>query len=223
MKRIVAFILAVFALAAFGGCSEPELSNSEQVTTRAETFTTSAEYEKLASEVKQVTASYDAETKTLTFSGEGTLVCGTEDDNILSVLGDEKYPETIVIEPGVTELGDSCLAYSSDGETNPWTEPYRNIKNVKIADTVTKIGDWAFSGCAMLATIELPDNIIEIGDWAFCDCDSLKAVAIPKSVEAIGADAFYNISSEIVIKGFRGTDAEQYANENGIKFEALDE
>lgn len=51
-----------------------------------------------------------------------------------------------------------------------------------------KIGDYAFSGCQSLATLNLA-NVEEIGAYAFNGCSSIKSISMPKVV-AIGDYAF---------------------------------
>ncbi|MBE6635940.1 MAG: leucine-rich repeat domain-containing protein [Ruminococcaceae bacterium] len=53
-----------------------------------------------------------------------------------------------------------------------------NITSVIIPDSVTIIGDSAFSQCSSLTTIVIPDSITSIGEEAFRWCDSLTDVYI---------------------------------------------
>lgn len=55
---------------------------------------------------------------------------------------------------------------------------------------VTKIGDYAFSGCKNLVEIKLPDSVTSIGQWCFSK-SSLKSIVIPDSVTEIGDAAFW--------------------------------
>ena len=48
-------------------------------------------------------------------------------------------------------------------------------------------------------------------------------VTIPKSVTSIGSYAFYNCGADIVIKGYKGSAAEEYANNEKINFAAIEE
>ena len=47
------------------------------------------------------------------------------------------------------------------------------MTTIELPDSVTSIGDQAFSGCSSLTTIELPDSVTGIGDQAFWGCDNL--------------------------------------------------
>ena len=65
-------------------------------------------------------------------------------------------------------------------------------KNTIIPNSVTTIGDYAFSGCHGLTSIDIPDSVTEIGFGAFESCTGLTSIVIPNSVTAIGGDAFNN-------------------------------
>ena len=60
---------------------------------------------------------------------------------------------------------------------------------------VTSIGDWAFSGCTSLASIEIPVGVTSIGAGAFDSCGSLTSVEIPAGVTSIGDNAFLDCTS----------------------------
>ncbi len=48
--------------------------------------------------------------------------------------------------------------------------------------TVTRIGDWAFSGCSYLTSITIPESVTSIGASAFSGCSNLTSITIPSSV-----------------------------------------
>ena len=66
----------------------------------------------------------------------------------------------------------------------------RNLVNVKLPDTVTKICERGFVQCSGLKSISLGNSVIEIGEKAFGECSSLVAIAIPDTTQSIGKEAF---------------------------------
>ena len=68
------------------------------------------------------------------------------------------------------------------------------LTSVSIPNSVTSIGDCAFSWCSGLTSVSIPNSVTSIGDYAFFDCSGLTSVTIPNSVTSIGEQAFYNCS-----------------------------
>lgn len=121
-----------------------------------------------------------------------------------------EWPEwikTVVFEEGVENVGKSAFLEI-------------NLTSVKIAGSVKKIGDYAFSTCTLLPKVIIPEGTQYIGKKAFEDCRVLSYMQIPNSVTYIAEDAFYK-SDKVVIYGYAGSYAEQYANEHRIPFVAL--
>jgi hypothetical protein len=67
-------------------------------------------------------------------------------------------------------------------------------QNTIIPNNVEKIGDYAFSSCGELSSIDIPNSVKSIGDYAFIGCRKLGSVNIPYGVTTIGENAFYNCS-----------------------------
>jgi len=59
-----------------------------------------------------------------------------------------------------------------------------------IPNSVTSIGEYAFSHCTSLTSVTIPGSVTSIGDDAFSGCASLTSVTIPDSVTSIGNYAF---------------------------------
>ena len=76
-----------------------------------------------------------------------------------------------------------------------------SLSNIVISNSVTNIGKCAFYLCRSLSNIVVPNSVISIGDCAFSCCSSLSNIVIPDSVIDIGNDAFSDCSflSNIVI------------------------
>ena len=48
--------------------------------------------------------------------------------------------------------------------------------SITIPNSVTEIGDCAFSDCSSLTSITIPNSVTSIGNWAFEDCSSLTSI-----------------------------------------------
>ena len=63
-----------------------------------------------------------------------------------------------------------------------------------IPEIVTSIGDYAFSGCSGLTSINIPESVTSIEYYAFSGCTGLTSITIPESVTSIGSRAFSGCS-----------------------------
>ena len=71
----------------------------------------------------------------------------------------------------------------------------KDCVNYIIPNSVTSIGDYAFSGCESLQSITIPNSVTSIGKHAFEQCNSLQSITIPNSVTKIGGGAFWPCKS----------------------------
>ena len=116
-----------------------------------------------------------------------------------------------------------------------------DIYAVVIPDSVTVIGENAFSGCDKLKTVTFGSGVTKIQKYAFSDCTRLSSITLPESVKFIEDYAFtgctslkqiYVLSSDVdisvysdlgevdgaVISGNIHSTAEKYAVNSGIRF-----
>ncbi|MBR5370992.1 MAG: leucine-rich repeat protein [Oscillospiraceae bacterium] len=92
--------------------------------------------------------------------------------------------ETVILEDGCTSL--------------PSFSDCKKLTTVQIPDTVTRIRDYAFSGCSALAQITLPKSLESIGYRAFYGTQ-LTSVTIPSTVTEILYDPFPDTVTDITL------------------------
>lgn len=121
------------------------------------------------------------------------------------------------------------LTVSGTGAINGYTfldpAPWKNsdVKEVVIGDGVTSIGTYAFEGQAGLEKVTLSSTVTKIDIGAFQSIgDSFTEIIIPPSVTFIGQYALAS-NDNLVIKGYPGSYAEEYAGNNSFSFESLGE
>ena len=71
----------------------------------------------------------------------------------------------------------------------------QKVKKAVIANGVTSISAYAFSGCTYLESITIPNSVTSIGTGAFRGCSSLTNVTIPNGVTSIDYETFGNCTS----------------------------
>lgn len=69
------------------------------------------------------------------------------------------------------------------------------LREVRIPDSVKKIGESAFEDCQQLVNLVIPDGVLELHDRCFSGCASLEQIQIPDSVVLIGKNIFDNCTN----------------------------
>ncbi|HJJ48631.1 MAG TPA: leucine-rich repeat protein [Methanocorpusculum sp.] len=169
-----------------------------------------------------VVDNYDKKNNILTFSGTGGEI-KPADSNHPSFSYMYPMVSLVVIKSGVTSVGknafDACRNLKSiiieDGleKIGSFGFARTSLDSIEIPDSVTSIGQGAFSandylsyaklsnnitaletslfqGCKYLTGIEIPENVTKIGNSAFALC-GLTSIVIPDSVTTIGDKSFY--------------------------------
>ena len=142
---------------------------------------------------------------TLNISGTGAMKDYNATDNLSPAYNNSKVKK-IVIEDGVTSIGDIAFSYCRsltsitipDSVTSIEFAAFNNcssLTSITIPDSVTNIEDCAFEWCSSLSNITLPNNITSIGTGVFHGCSSLTSITIPDGVTSIGNNAFDSCSS----------------------------
>lgn len=158
------------------------------------------------------TYTYDSETRTLTIDGTGIIDNSCSIQNCSTIkhivihegiteiqrkMGDIDL-ETLTLPDSLKVIGEGVFSESSELNTVHFGKNLEiigrgafcdsKIKTVKIPDSVTEIGDNAFSFCS-IKKLTIGKNVKSIGKFAFYAIEA-KKIVIPDSVTTIGEGAF---------------------------------
>ena len=131
------------------------------------------------------------------YNGYKEIVVGIEPENYgeKAMSFSDAAVKSICIEKFDTN-GDGVLTYGEAAEVTDLGDAFKGNVNIKrfpelhYFTSLTRIADYAFDGCAQLASIRLPKSVKQIGEAAFRDCHKLPQVNMPVGVDEIGAGAF---------------------------------
>ena len=143
--------------------------------------------------------------------------------------------ETIIIDEGVTNIGDYAFYQGSSSHQNPLV--------VQIGDGIERIGAHAFHNQKKLGEITLPSGLKDIGEYAFYNCNALsistdhpveklesigayafsgcnelKAFYLPDQATAFGTNAFGYARNTLTLFGRKDSEAQTFAEENGFQY-----
>ena len=116
-------------------------------------------------------------------SGLKDIIIGDGVSTLLGFdFGSYSKPLNVVIGTGITSINNEFAHCTG-------------LTNIIIPDSVTSVGDYAFSSCSSLTSITIPNKVASIGERTFDYCTSLTSITIPDSVTSIGDYAFHGCSS----------------------------
>ena len=126
-------------------------------------------------------------------------------------LGDNAFKnsglEEISIPGSCKSIGDYAFANGS------------TLKNVVLKEGIESLGSNTFENCVELGSIQIPGTAKSMQKALLKGCINLQEVIIPASISYIADDVFADCDMEkLVIISEVGSNAEEYAKEQGIKF-----
>lgn len=138
------------------------------------------------------------------------------------IINSYKGTRTEIVVPA--KIGKSPVTAIADGTFSPYHGGVivangrflKTITSITLPESITEIGELAFSECQSLRSINIPNGVTEIktqafermaiekivlpsglktiGDFAFFECKSLRSVVVPEGVAFIGYEAFFGCS-----------------------------
>lgn len=137
------------------------------------------------------------ENLTWTLDSDGVLrISGT--GNMNAFYGPQPWRDRImdikavIIEPGVTSVGDNAFYFTGSSSTN--------IASVTLSNTVENIGSHAFI-CCQITSIDLPAGVKTVEEYAFASCKNLATVKLTSNIEMVEYMAFDHRSMNVVYDG----------------------
>ncbi len=123
---------------------------------------------------------------TLTISGNGEMRDYESDGSYYSYAPwsyTELHCSKVIIEDGVTYIGNCAFAYCDD------------LTSITIPDSVTNIGEMAFYNCKNLTEIIIPNSVATIGSWSFTGCEKLESATLSNALTEISESTFHGCTS----------------------------
>ena len=116
----------------------------------------------------------------VTVTSDGTINCDNPIDS--GKTGDLDW--VLCPDGTLTISGEGAMADYSNDEA-PWYDKGSDILFIKIQHGVTSIGSYAFY-YSNVVTVDIPNTVTSIGENAFTGCEKLTSVFLPSSVTSIG-------------------------------------
>ena len=110
------------------------------------------------------------------FAVENKALINKQNMTLVRFLGPD-IRGTYEIAQGIRTIGEGAFEFG-------------RLSAVVIPDSVTAIGNEAFSFCERLKSVTIPEGVTSVGTWAFENCFRLESVVIPDSVIEIGPAVF---------------------------------
>ena len=103
----------------------------------------------------------------------------------------DPYTNAIIVPiPGSVTVHDGIDIDVPNMGIDEYKETVKDIQEVRFAEGITRIGNYAFFYYSSLKKVVIPEGVVEIGEHAFARCKMLRKISFPKSLKSIGIGAF---------------------------------
>lgn len=129
---------------------------------------------------------------TVHFKYSKDLAYTSNGDGTCYVSGVGRCKDSNILIPPISPDGDAVTAigrYAFSGS---------NLQSIEMPESITVIGEGAFSNCQRLDAIKIPDGVTEIAPYTFDGCAKID-VEMPSTLTKIGAKAFRNCDIEELV------------------------
>lgn len=131
---------------------------------------------------------------------EGTFELGAEATSVFA----------IEIQDGITEIGKNAF------------KSLKKLAYIKFPNTLKTIGESAFEETHLAGDITLPESLEKIEKNAFKNLKSIVSITVLGRTTVIEGTAFPRNNPDLIIYGYTGSTAEEWAKNFNLKFEYLD-
>lgn len=132
-----------------------------------------------------------------------------DEDTIRLVAGgalDETAWRKTLTAPGVIYVGHVVYGYNAGGGTDivvrdgtvgiaSYAFDGADITSIWLPDSITAIGEYAFTECTSLTSIAMSQGLTDMGRYAFNSCSALTFIYVPNGVKSVAEGAFSGCSS----------------------------
>lgn len=116
----------------------------------------------------------------------------------------------VVVPSTIERDGKTYTVTAIQGESaqnSAFNDPQNKVNTISVPDTLTTIGNYAFTGCSKMVSFTIPESVTSIGDYAFYQCFGLKSIDIPESVKTMGSYSMALCTGLEEVTGMEGLSA----------------
>ena len=127
----------------------------------------------------------------------------------------------MVVPDTVVYLGDNTG--NTEGYSGGVFSGCTNLRKITLSKNIKKIDHNTFAACNSLEALVIPEGLTEIDTCGIYKCTAMKKLVLPRTFSLLAEEYLFEKGDfNPVIYGYKGSKAEELANEKGFEFVALD-